>query len=146
MTIIPARLRDVVFYQGATFDETWVFAVALAEDEDPVGEDFSGWSARFTVRAAYDSTTPLLDLVEYPSGQAPVTHDGILLGADGSVRVYVRDETVAAMVHTDWTLADREDGTTAYVGIGQLELTNLVGETFRYLDGPCELSREVGYP
>lgn len=132
MSVIPAK-EKLTFYQGSTFDETWTF---YEDDAETTLSDFTGWSAALMVRKDLDSAAPLMDLED---GATPPSTDGLVLGdAAGTVRIYVRDETLAALSHTSWT---DEDGT--YTGVWQLELTNPEGETFRYAGGVAVFSREV---
>jgi hypothetical protein len=67
---------------------------------------------------------------------APPAADGIHLGAaDGTVRIYIRDETTAAMTADQWSRRG--------MGIWDFELVNPDGEVFRELEGQVRFSREV---
>lgn len=139
MSIIPGD-ASIELYQGSTFDETWTFYDDDAETEPT---DLTGWSAALTFRKAFGEAA-ILALTS--SVFTPPAADGIVMGGTaGTVRIYVRDETLAAISHADWTngSATGRDAAGPFSGIWQLELTNTDGETFRFLQGDVTFSREV---
>ncbi len=138
MGIVPKQGEPLELYQGSTFDETWTF-----QDEDGVVISLTGWSAALKVRADY-TTAPILALAS--AAFTPPAADGIVMGgAAGTIRIYVRDETTAALAAASFTTVTEDDGTVTYTGVWDLELTNPAGETFRYVMGTALFSREVTY-
>lgn len=141
MSVIPARFA-INILQGSTFDETYVFYLARASENDPlVPLDITGWSARMKIRRDHDGP----EIISLESGvAAPPAADGIQVGnSDGTVRVYIRDETTAAMLPTQWTKRGVAPADVRYLGVWDLELVNPAGEVFREVQGEVRFSREV---
>jgi hypothetical protein len=140
VSIIPAT-ETIALYEGSTFDETWTFF----EDEDQtILTDFSGWSAAMKVRKEYDAPAALISIVNLAF--TPPAQDGIVLGGDeGTVRLYIRDETMATLNASDFTEESQDDGTVLYTGVWDLQLTNEDGETFTYVRGKAYFYREATY-
>ena len=140
MSIIPKKGEQLDLYQGSTFDETWTFM-----DEDEVLIDLTNWKAGLTVRASYDGP-PILELEDILDIGSPPDTDGLVLGgAAGTIRIYVTDESMAAITAAQFTATPNEDGGTDYTGVWDLELENPDGERFRYVMGPVVFSQEVTY-
>jgi hypothetical protein len=135
--VIPAQNRRIDLYEGSTFDRTWTITKS-----DGDLRDLTGWSAALQVRKDFASATKLLDLAS--AVFTPPAADGIVLGGTaGTVRVYVRDETMAALNAADFDSETDNDGAVTYFGVWDLELTNPAGETFRYMQGRAFFSPEV---
>lgn len=144
MSIEPVKDR-ITLRQGATFDQTWQFNLPqtdeeVAAGEDPTPEDFSAWSGKAQFRKAVSDGTVIKELVtgNNEGDENTPPEDGIYLDAEGNVRMYLRDETMAAIAHTAWT-----DSSGKYTGICHVELEEPNGERHRYLELKVTFSREV---
>jgi hypothetical protein len=140
VSIIPATER-LDLYEGHTLDETWTFY----EDEDQTElTDFSGWSAALKVRKDYDAAAALISLTDLAF--TPPADSGIVMGGTaGTVRIYAKDELMAALNAADFTAELQDDGSTLYTGVWDLQLTNTAGETNTYVRGKAYFYREATY-
>lgn len=139
MSIIPAT-RNLTLYQGSTFDVTLTFYTDAART---TLKDLTGYTAALQARKTYAATEKLLDLTNGTLSATPAEDVLVMGGAAGTIRIYVRDETMAALNADDFTATAEADGSTTYSGVWDLELTNALGETSRYVRGAVTLEPEV---
>jgi hypothetical protein len=140
VSIVP--LKDTLkIRQGATVDQSWRFYEpvpngAISDPTDPafvgVPTDFTGWTARATLKKDLAVASPAILTLSDGTVSATPAEDVIELGADGLLRIYIRDETTAT---GSMDVAEFTDvGGGKYQGVMQVELQNTVGERHRYLD------------
>lgn len=139
MSVLPKEGEPLLLFQGSTFDETWVFT---DEDGVPLWTDPTDWSGDLVVRKDFDGAA-LLALSKIAAIGTPPDTDGLVFAADGSVRIYVTDETMAELSHLGFTEARDEEGVVGYVGVWDFESENPDGERVREVMGPATFSRQV---
>ncbi|MBA2323549.1 MAG: hypothetical protein H0V92_05875 [Pseudonocardiales bacterium] len=139
MSIIPAKNVALDLYEGSTLDRTFTFYTDAART---LLKDLTGYTAALQVRATYASGSALLSVVNGALADPPTSDVLVMGGVAGTVRLYVRDETMAALDVGSFTEVRDGDDLT-YQGVWDLEMTNPAGETSRYLMGPAYFSQEA---
>ena len=116
MTTQPVSY-NLVIYQGATFDQTFIW-------KDPSNNpiNLAGYTARMMVRTAIDAATPFITLT--------TENGGITLGGSaGTVVLTMTAVQTAAITET--------------IGVYDLELVATGGVVTRFLQGTVTISKEV---